>query len=428
MVLLIIIVAALLLAVGIPFFASLVVPVITALVVYMPDMPLTIVFHKMFNGISAFALLAVPFFIFGAEIIVRGSMARRLVDFVQCLVGHLPGGIAMTTIVSCTFFGAVSGSTQATVAAIGGVMYPAMLKAGYQRRFILGLIVNSSDIALLIPPSIAMIIFGVVTSTSVGALFIGGFGPGIVLAIAFMGYAYRRSMKFNIPRMPRTTLPQLWKAFLNTAWAVGVPVIIIGGIYSGVFTPTEAAGVSAVYAIFVEVLIYRSMVLRDVYRIAIRSGTVTGVIFLVLAGASALTWLLIVSGLPQAISQAVVTHVASPIYFLMLMNLILFVACMFIDPISVILIFMPIFFPAAEAIGINSIHLGILVVMNIAIGSATPPFGIDLFTASSIFKVRFSEVAPGSLPFVGIAIVALIIITYVPDITLFLPRLVMGIQ
>jgi TRAP-type C4-dicarboxylate transport system permease large subunit len=328
-------------------------------------------------------------------------MARRLVDFVQCLVGHLPGGIAMTTIVSCTFFGAVSGSTQATVAAVGGVMYPAMLKAGYQKRFILGLIVNSSDIALLIPPSIAMIIFGVVTSTSVGALFIGGFGPGI---------------------------PQLWKAFLNTAWAVGVPVIIIGGIYSGVFTPTEAAGVSAVYAIFVEVLIYRSMVLRDVYRIAVRSGTVTGVIFLVLAAASALTWLLIVSGLPQAISQAVVTHVASPIYFLMLMNLILFVACMFIDPISVILIFMPIFFPAAEAIGINPIHLGILVVMNIAIGSATPPFGIDLFTASSVFKVRFSEVAPGSLPFVGIAIVALIIITYVPDITLFLPRLLMGIQ
>ena len=428
MVVLIIILTAVLLAAGIPFFASLVVPVIIALALYMPDVALNIVFHKMFNGISAFALLAVPFFIFAAEIIVRGSMARRLVDFVQCLVGHLPGGIAITTIVSCTFFGAVSGSTQATVAAIGGVMYPAMLKAGYKRRFILGLIVNSSDIALLIPPSIAMIIFGVVTSTSVGALFIGGVGPGIVLAIAFMVYAYRRSRKFNIPKMPRTTISQIWKAFVNTAWAAGVPVIIIGGIYSGVFTPTEAAGVSAVYAIFVEVLIYRSIVLVDVYRIAVRAGTVTGVIFLVLAAASALTWLLIVSGLPQAVSQIVITHVASPIYFLMLMNLILFIACMFIDPISVILIFMPIFFPAAQALGIDSIHLGILVVMNIAIGSATPPFGIDLFTASSIFKVRFSEVAPGSLPFVGIALIALIIITYVPDITLFLPRLLMGIR
>jgi C4-dicarboxylate transporter DctM subunit len=427
-VLLIIILAALLLAAGIPFFASLVIPVIAGLALYMPDIALTIVFHKMFNGISAFALLAVPFFIFAAEIIVRGSMARRLVDFVQCLVGHLPGGMAMTTILSCTFFGAVSGSTQATVAAIGGVMYPALLKAGYQRRFILGLIVNSSDIALLIPPSISMIIFGVVTSTSVGALFIGGFGPGIVLAVAFMVYAYNRSIKFNIPRTPRTTLPQLWKPFLNTAWAAGVPVIIIGGIYSGVFTPTEAAGVSTVYAIFVEVLIYRSMVLTDVYRIAVKSGTVTGVIFLVLAAASALTWLLIVSGVPQAVSRIVVTHVASPIYFLMLMNLILFIACMFIDPISVILIFMPIFFPAAQAIGINSIHLGILVVTNVAIGSATPPFGIDLFTACSVFKVRFSEVAPGALPFVGIAVIALIIITYVPDITLFLPRLLMGIK
>ncbi len=428
MVLLIIILTALLLAAGVPFFVSLTVPVIAALVLYMPDIALNIVFHKMFSGISIFALLAVPFFIFAAEIIVRGSMARRLVDFVQCLVGHLPGGLAMTTIVSCTFFGAVSGSTQATVAAIGGVMYPAMLKAGYQKRFILGLIVNSSDIALLIPPSISMIIFGVVTSTSVGALFIGGIGPGIVLAIAFMVYAYKRSIKFNIPKRPRTTLPQLWKAFLNSAWGLGMPVIIIGGIYSGVFTPTEAASVSAVYAIFVEVLIYRSMVLADVYRVAIKSATVTGVIFLVLSAASALTWLLIVSGVPQALSQAVVTHVRSPIYFLMMMNLILFVACMFIDPISVILIFMPIFFPAAQAMGINPIHLGILVVTNIAIGSATPPFGIDLFTASSVFKVRFSEVAPGALPFVGIAVIALIIITYVPDITLFLPRLFLGIK
>ena len=428
MVLLIVILTALLLTAGTPFFASLVVPVIVALTIYMPDISLNIVFYKMFNGISVFALLAVPFFIFAAEIVVRGSMARRLVEFVQCLVGHLPGGMAMTTIVSCTFFGAVSGSTQATVAAIGGVMYPAMLKAGYQKRFILGLIVNSSDIALLIPPSIAMIIFGVVTSTSVGALFIGGFGPGIVLAIAFMMYAYKRAKKFDIPRTQRTTLLRLRKSFLNTAWGIGVPVIIIGGIYSGVFTPTEAAGVAVVYAIFVEVLIYRSLVLSDVYRIAVKSATVTGVIFLVVSAASALTWLLIVSGVPQALSEAVVSHVRSPIYFLMLMNLILFVACMFIDPISVLLIFMPIFFPAAEAMGINPIHLGILVVTNIAIGSATPPFGIDLFTASSIFKVRFSEVASGALPFVGIAAIALIIITYVPDITLFLPRLLMGIK
>ncbi|MFQ5851470.1 MAG: TRAP transporter large permease [Candidatus Binatia bacterium] len=428
MVPLVIVLAALLLAAGIPFFVSLVVPVIAALVTFMPDIALNIVFHKMFNGIAVFALLAVPFFIFAAEIIVRGSMARRLVEFVQCLVGHLPGGMAMTTIVSCTFFGAVSGSTQATVAAIGGVMYPAMLKAGYQKRFILGLIVNSSDIALLIPPSIAMIIFGVVTGTSVGALFIGGLGPGLVLAIAFMAYAHHGATKFNIPTNPRSTLPQIWKAFLNTAWGLGVPVIIIGGIYSGVFTPTEAAGVSAVYAIFVEVLIYRTMRPADVYLTAVKSATVTGVIFLVVSGASALTWLLIVSGVPQAVSEAIVAHVPSPIYFLMLMNLILFVACMFMDPISVVLIFMPVFFPAAQAIGIHPIHLGILVVTNIAIGSATPPFGIDLFTASSIFKVPFSEVVPGALPFVGIAVIALIIITYVPDITLFLPRLLIGIQ
>ncbi len=428
MILLIAIFASLLLAAGVPFFVSLLVPVISALALYMPHIDLSIVFHQIFNGISAFALLAVPFFIFAAEIIVRGSMARRLVDFVQCLVGHLPGGLAMTTVVSCAFFGALSGSTQATVAAIGGVMYPAMLKAGYQKRFTLGLIVNSSDIALLIPPSISMIIFGVVTGTSVGALFIGGFGPGVVLAIAFVLYAYRKSRRFNIPRTPRASLLQVWKVFLNTAWGIGVPVIIIGGIYSGVFTPTEAAGVSVVYAIFVETLIYRSMGIGDVYRIAVRSATVTGVIFIVLAGASALTWLLVVSGVPQAISEAVTTYVPSRILFLALMNLILFIACMLIDPISVILIFVPIFFPSAQAMGINPIHLGILAVANVAIGSATPPFGIDLFTACSVFKVRYSEVAPGSLPFIGIAVIALMIITYVPDITLFLPRLMMGIK
>lgn len=428
MVLLLIILVAVLLAAGIPFFVSLVGPVILALSIYMPQIGLNIVFHQMFNGISAFALLAVPFFIFAAEIIVKGSMARRLVEFVQCLVGHLSGGIAMTTIMSCVFFGALSGSTQATVAAIGGIMYPAMLKAGYQKRFTLGLIVNSSDIALLIPPSISMIIFGVVTGTSVGALFIGGFGPGIVLAILFMLYAYAKSKRFNVPKTPRVTMGILWKAFLDTAWGMGVPVIIVGGIYSGVFTPTEAAGVSAVYAIFVEILVYRSMVITDVYRVAVRSATVTGVIFIVIAGASAMTWLLVVSGVPQAISEAVIKYVPSRILFLALMNLVFFVACMLIDPISVILIFVPIFFPAVRAMGIHPIHFGIIAVANVAIGSATPPFGIDLFTASSVFKVRYSEVAPGAIPFVGIALIALVIITYVPDITLFLPRLFMGMK
>lgn len=428
MVLLLIILVAVLLAAGIPFFVSLIGPVILALSIYMPQIGLNIVFHQMFNGISAFALLAVPFFIFAAEIIVKGSMARRLVEFVQCLVGHLSGGIAMTTIMSCAFFGALSGSTQATVAAIGGIMYPAMLKAGYQKRFTLGLIVNSSDIALLIPPSISMIIFGVVTGTSVGALFIGGFGPGIVLAILFMLYAYAKSKRFNVPKTPRVTMGILWKAFLDTAWGMGVPVIIVGGIYSGVFTPTEAAGVSAVYAIFVEILVYRSMVITDVYRVAVRSATVTGVIFIVIAGASAMTWLLVVSGVPQAISEAVIKYVPSRILFLALMNLVFFVACMLIDPISVILIFVPIFFPAVRAMGIHPIHFGIIAVANVAIGSATPPFGIDLFTASSVFKVRYSEVAPGAIPFVGIALIALVIITYVPDITLFLPRLFMGMK
>jgi tripartite ATP-independent transporter DctM subunit len=428
MVLLLILLVAVLLAAGIPFFVSLIGPVILALSIYMPQTGLNIVFHQMFNGISAFALLAVPFFIFAAEIIVKGSMARRLVEFVQCLVGHFSGGIAITTIMSCAFFGALSGSTQATVAAIGGIMYPAMLKAGYQKRFTLGLIVNSSDIALLIPPSISMIIFGVVTGTSVGALFIGGFGPGIVLAILFMLYAYVKSKRFNVPKTPRVTMEILWKAFLDTAWAMGVPVIIVGGIYSGVFTPTEAAGVSVVYAIFVEILLYRSIVITDVYRIAVRSATVTGVIFIVIAGASAMTWLLVVSGIPQAISEAVIKYVPSRILFLALMNLVFFVACMLIDPISVILIFVPIFFPAVRAMGIHPIHFGIIAVANVAIGSATPPFGIDLFTASSIFKVRYSEVAPGAIPFVGIALIALVIITYVPDITLFLPRLFMGMK
>ena len=428
MVLLLVILAACLLTIGIPFFASLAVSTAVALAIFQPDIGLNIVYHRMFNGMAQFALLAIPFFIFAAEIIVKGTMATRLVKFVERLVGHLPGGLAMTTIMSCTFFGAVSGSTQATVAAIGGIMYPAMLKSGYQRRFILGLIVNASDIALLIPPSIGMIIYGVVTSSSVGAMFIGGIGPGIVLAIAFMIYASIRSRKFNVPTMPRATLPEIWEGFLETAWGMGVPVIIIGGIYSGVFTPTEAAGISAVYAVFVEVYIYRTMNLRDVYHVAVKAATTSGIIFLVVSGAAALTWLLIISGVPQTLSVWVVKTFDSPIYFLMLLNLILFIGCMFIDPISVILIFMPIFFPAARELGIHPIHLGILVVTNIAIGSATPPFGVDLFTASSLFKVRFSELSLGALPFVGIAVIVLIIITYMPDITLFLPRLLMGMR
>ncbi|WP_179137251.1 TRAP transporter large permease [Candidatus Entotheonella palauensis] len=428
MILLLMILAAVSLAVGIPFFASLVAPVMVALLLYMPDLSLTIVFHKMFNGIGQFALLAVPFFIFAAEIVVQGTMARRLIDFTRCLVGHLPGGLAMTTIVSCAFFGAVSGSTQATVAAVGGLMYPAMTASGYPRRFVLGLIVNASDIALLIPPSISMIIFGVVTGSSVASLFLGGIGPGIVLTLAFMIYAYLRARKFNLPTTPRAPLAEVGTAFLQTIWGLGVPVIIIGGIYAGIFTPTEAASVSVVYAIVVEVAIYRTLTWTDVYRIAARSATVTGVIFLVIAAASALTWLLIISGLPQTLSTWVVEHISSPIRFLLLLNGVLFIACMFIDPISVILISMPIVFPAAQALGIDAIHLGIVVVTNIAIGSATPPFGIDLFTASSIFNVRFSEVAPGAIPFAGIAVIGLLIVTYFPSLTLFLPRLLMGLQ
>lgn len=409
----------LLILLGFPMFVALVLPTVICLIGYMPSIPLMIVCQQMIDGIKIFSLLAVPLFIFAADIMTKGQTANRLVNFVLSLIGHIPGGLAHTTIVSCTLFGAVSGSTQATVAAIGKVMRPKLLKGGYRDSFNMAMFINASDIANLIPPSITMILYCICVKASVGELFLAGIGPGIIICFFFMVYTYFWAKYNKISLQPKADLKQIWKSSKEAIWAFGVPVIIIGGIYGGIFSPTEAAAASAIYALFIEIFIYKSITIKDIPQIALSTATVNAVIFILIGGAKLLSWFLTVSGMPKALMNFIMGMDPSRITFLLLINILFFVSCMFINPAAVILVLSPMVYPVAMDFGVDPIHLGIIITMQIAIGSATPPFGIDIFTACAVFKKRYWDVIRETPPFIIILLVIVILLTIFPNLSLF---------
>lgn len=408
---------------GFPMFVVIALPAVSSILIYLRELSAFGFVHKMLSGITPFPLIAVPLFIFAADVMLEGELSDRLINFAKKFVGHFHGGLAHTLTLSCIFFGAVSGSTQATVAAIGGNMYPALRKSGYKDSFVLGLIVNASDVSLLIPPSILMIIYGVITGASIGALFLAGVFPGILLGLAFMAYSSWWARKHEVPLLPRAKLSEILGATKRAAWPLGLPFIIIGGIYSGIVSPTEAAGVSVVYAIFVEIVIYKSLKVKDIYRIALKSGTTTAIVFILVAGAAGLSWLLTFAKIPQHIGQAILGVNPSPIFLLFAMNFVFFVALMFFAPIPAVVILTPLFYPIAMTYNISPVHLGVVITLNCALGSATPPFGVDIFTATAIFRVPFWTVVKGVPPFVILGVITLIIITLFPKISLFLPSL-----
>lgn len=376
--------------------------------------------QQMMGGIRPTALIAVPMFILAADIMTRGQSANRLINMVMSFVGHIKGGLAVSTAASCTLFGAVSGSTQATVVAVGSPLRPRMLKAGYKDPFTLALIINSSDIAFLIPPSIGMIIYGVISGTSIGELFIAGIGPGLLILAMFSAYCIAYAYINKVPTEPRSSWKERAVAVKDALWPLGFPVLIVGGIYGGIFSPTEAAAACVLYAVILEFAVFRSLKLHHIYAIAKSTGLITAVVFILVAVGNGFSWIISFAQIPQAVLGAVGINEAGPVGVLIAISIAFFVACMFVDPIVVILVLTPIFAPAIAASGLDPVHVGVLITLQVAIGSATPPFGCDIFTAIAIFKRPYWEVIRGTPPFVFMLVLAAVLIIMFPQIALFL--------
>ncbi|MFI0473333.1 TRAP transporter large permease [Halomonas sp. HMF6819] len=376
--------------------------------------------QQMMAGIRPASLIAVPMFILAADIMTRGQSANRLIEMVMSFIGHIKGGLAVSTAASCTLFGAVSGSTQATVVAVGSPLRPRMLKAGYSDSFTLALIINASDIAFLIPPSIGMIIYGVISGTSIGELFIAGIGPGLLILFMFSAYCIVYAIVKDVPTEPRASWKTRALAVKDALWPLGFPVIIVGGIYGGVFSPTEAAAACVLYAVLLEFVVFRSLKMTDIYAIAKSTGLITAVVFILVAVGNGFSWIISFAQIPQAILEAVGVNDAGPTGVLIAICVSFFVACMFVDPIVVILVLTPIFAPAVAATGLDPVLVGILITLQVAIGSATPPFGCDIFTAIAIFKRPYWDVIKGTPPFIFILILAAALLIMFPQIALFL--------
>lgn len=414
---------------GFPFMITLLGSLILYIFVYMPDfaprLMMTMV-QQVITGITPPALVCVPMFILAASLVTSGESAGRMIRMIKTFVGHLPGGLPITANASCTLFGAVSGSTQATVAAIGGTMRPMLLEAGYSSSFTLGLIINSSDIAFLIPPSIGFIVYGVATSTSIGALFLAGIIPGLMIMLMFSAYCYFYSKAKKIKLLPKASRVERIAALKDSLPVLGFPVIVVGGIYTGILSPTEAAAASVLYALIVETLVYKSLPFHRIVEAFLQTGVITGVVFILVGAGQAFSWVIGFLQLPQKFLPPLFGPDPTMLRVMVIIVVVYFVACMFVDPIVAIFVLSPIFQPYVVAAGVNPILLGTLVTLQCAIGSATPPFGCDIFTAQLIFRRPYLEVIGHSLPFFLILIAATIILMVFPGLVMFLPNLAMG--
>ena len=376
--------------------------------------------QQVIAGIQPASLIAVPMFIFAADLMTRGQSAERLIDLVMAFLGHVKGGLAISTAGACTMFGAVSGSTQATVVAVGGPLRPRLLKAGYSDSFSLALIINASDIAFLIPPSIGMIIYGVVSGTSISELFIAGIGPGLLILVLFSLYAYIYAVRHNVPTEEPATWSERLRAVRRALWPLGFPVIIIGGIYGGIFSPTEAAAACVLYALVLELVVFRELSMKQLYATAKSTGLITAVVFILVGAGTAFSYVISFAQIPQAILGGIGIDGMGPYGVLFTISIAFFVGCMFVDPIVVILILVPIFSPVVQSVGLDPVLVGTIITLQVAIGSATPPFGCDIFTAIAVFKRPYLEVIRGTPPFIAILLAVAVALIFFPQIALFL--------
>ena len=421
------VVPVVLLLLGFPIFIVLLASVSVALVFFM-HMPIAALHQTMFGSINAFALLAIPFFVYAGELMGRGSVAQRLVDFVQAGVGSVRGSLAVTTVGTSAIFGAISGISAACVATIGRIMYPAMRRAGYPENFSAGLVTAVGAIDIIIPPSIPMIVYGASAEESVPRLYAAGVVPGLMLALMLAAYVMWFAWRNGIGAGEAFKFDHFLRATVRGIWALGMPFIILGGIYGGVFSPTEAAAVACVYAAFVTRFIFRELGWRDIVEAASATVIFSAQILIIVACAGVFSWLLTVNQVPAAIVAWLQSLNISAWMFLLTINVILLAIGCFLDPLSAILLLTPLLVPLVRAFGIDTVHFGIIVTVNLAIGLFHPPFGMNIFVAQSVLGLELRSIYRGIVPFLVIYLIALVLITYIPEISLGGMRFLLGLR
>jgi C4-dicarboxylate transporter DctM subunit len=406
---------------GMPISISLGLTVLTFLFT-MTDVPIQSVALKLFTGIEKFEIMAVPFFILAGNFLTHGGVARRMIRFATSMVGHWHGGLGLAGVLACALFAAVSGSSPATVVAVGSIILPAMAAQGFPKRFGAGVVTTSGALGILIPPSIVMVMYLVSTNTSVGRLFMAGIVPGLMLAGLLGLVTWYRARQGDYPRMPRASLKQRLDAFRQSAWGLLLIVVVIGGIYSGLFTPTEAAAVSAVYAFVVAVFIYRDMPLSQVPKVLLDSAAMSAMLLYIITNAVLFSFLMTSENIPQAMAGWFLDGDLSPLVFLAVVNVLLLLAGNVMEPSSIVLILAPILFPVAVRLGIDPVHFGILIVVNMEVGMCHPPVGLNLYVASGMTGMGITELTVAVWPWLLAMLGFLALVTYVPALSLWLPR------
>lgn len=410
-----------LMLIGVPVAISLGLSSALTIMLFSPDSPRSLAI-KMFETSEHSTLLAIPFFLIAGAFMTTGGVAQRLIDFANACVGHIRGGLAIGSVLACMLFAALSGSSPATVAAVGSIAIAGMVKSGYTKEFGAGIICNAGTLGILIPPSIVMVVYAAATEQSVGKMFMAGVVPGALLGIALMVAIYIVARVKKLPAQPRVSIKQWFGAFRRALWGLLLMVIILGGIYTGMYTPTEAASVAAVYSMFVALFIYKDMRIRDFSKVMLESGKMTVMLMFIIANAMLFAHVLTTEQIPQSIANWVSEMGFSPWMFLVIVNIVLLVAGSFMEPSAVILILAPIFFPIAMELGIDPIHLGIIMVVNMEIGLITPPVGLNLFVSSAVTGMPITSTIKAALPWLMILLVFLVLITYIPFISLGLPK------
>ena len=406
---------------GMPVSIALGLTVLTFLFT-MTQVPIESVALKLFTRIEKFEIMAIPFFILAGNFLTHGGVARRMIAFATSMVGHFHGGLGLAAVLACALFAAVSGSSPATVVAIGSIMIPAMVKQGFPARFGVGTVASAGGLGILIPPSIVMVMYAVSTNSSVGALFIAGIIPGIVLAFMLGLTTWWIARRRGYPRMRRSDWATRFRAFRKSVWGLLLIVLVMGGIYSGIFTPTEAAAMSAVYAFVVAVFVYRDMPLSRVPRVLLDSANMSAMLLYIITNAVLFSFLLTYENIPQTLAQWLVDTGLGPVGFLAVVNILLLLAGNIMEPSSIILITAPILFPVATALGIDPIHFGVMITVNMEIGMITPPVGLNLYVASGVARMGMTETTVACFPWLLTMLGFLMLLTYWPTLSLWLPR------
>jgi C4-dicarboxylate transporter DctM subunit len=425
-----------LMATGMPISIALGLSVLTYLFILSSVDP-KMVGLKLFTSIDRFEIMAIPFFILAGNFLTSGGVARRMIDFATSMIGHWYGGLGLAGVVACALFAAISGSSVATVVGIGSIILPAIVQHGYPPRFGAGVIATSGALGILFPPSINLVIFAVATSgmqpkgpdgaivdsASVGQLFIAGLVPGLMLATMLGITTWYRAWRNDYPRMVRSSWSECLRAFRESFWGLFLIVLVLGGIYSGMFTPTEAAAMAATYAFFIAVFVYKELNLRDVPRVLLKAASMSAMILYIITNAAVFSWLLTSEQIPQSMAEWMTAQGFGMVAFLLVTNIVLLAAGNFMDPAAIVLIMAPILFPMAAVLGVHPVHLGILMAVNMEVGLCHPPVGLNLYVAAGITRMGIAELTIAVLPWLGTMLIFLVMVTYIPEISLWLPRM-----